>query len=110
MTIDVGGRKLQVNAQTLQQGPLSQEQAQQLAAALKENKSTDGLVQVQKADGTVAMGLQGRFQNVVLAKKNDDGSLSQACVNNSQAATNFLQSNDSALPGGQQPGKATVKQ
>jgi len=111
VTIDVRGRKLQLNAQVLQQGPLTQEQAQQLAAALKDNKSTDGLVQVQKPDGTVSMNLQGRFQNVMLAKKNDDGSLSQACVNNSAAAVNFLQSNDATKQGEQGPErKVTVRQ
>src|SRR5207302_9303776 len=80
--------------QTLQQGPLTPEQAQQIAAALKDNQSSDGLVQVQNADGSVGMDLQGRFQNVILAKKNDDGSVEQACVDNSEAATTFLQSGD----------------
>src|SRR6266702_2543649 len=80
VTVEVGGKKIQVNAATLQQGPLTQDQSQQIADALQNNKSTDGLVQVQHADGTVEMDLQGRFQNVMLAKKNDDGSVSQACV------------------------------
>src|SRR5438105_1747057 len=43
--VEVAGKKLQVNAQTLQQGPLTPEQAQQIAAALKDNQSSDGLVQ-----------------------------------------------------------------
>jgi hypothetical protein len=88
--VNVGGKKLQVNAQALQQGPLTQEQAQQLAEALKDNKSTDGLVQVQNDDGSVSMDLQGRFQNVAVARKNDDGSLSQACLDNPAAAGAFL--------------------
>jgi hypothetical protein len=92
--VEVAGKKLQVNAQTLQQGPLTQEQAQQIAAALKDNQSSEGLVQVQNADGSVGMDLQGRFQNVILAKKNDDGSVEQACVDNPAAATTFLQSGD----------------
>jgi hypothetical protein len=94
VTVEVGGRKLQVNAQTLQQGPLTQEQSQQIADALKDNKSTDGLVQVKHDDGTVSMDLQGRFQNVMLAKKNEDGSLSEACVDSAEAAAAFLQSKD----------------
>ena len=91
VTVEVGGKKLRVNAQVLQQGPLTQEQSQQIADALKGNKSTDGLVEVQHPDGSVSMDLQGHFQNVVLAKKNDDGSVSTACVDNSEAASAFLQ-------------------
>ena len=109
VTVEVGNKKLLVNAQTLQQGPLTQEQAQQMADALKDNQSTDGLVQVQHADGTVSEDLQGRFQNVTLARKNDDGSVSQACVDNSQAAGAFL--NDSVKetdPG--RPKKAVLKE
>jgi hypothetical protein len=109
VTVAVGNKKLLVNAQTLQQGPLTQEQAQQMADALKDNQSTDGLVQVQHADGTVSVDLQGRFQNVTLARKNDDGSVSQACVDNSQAAGAFL--NDSVKetdPG--RPKKAVLKE
>jgi hypothetical protein len=90
VTREVAGRKLQLNAQTLQQGPLTQDQAQQIAAALKDNQSSDGLVQVQNSDGSVGMDLQGRFQNVILAKKNADGSVDQACVDNSEAASAFL--------------------
>ena len=96
VTVEVGGKKIQVNAATLQQGPLTQEQSQQIADALQSNKSTDGLVQVQHADGTVEMDLQGRFQNVALAKKNDDGSVSQTCVDTPEAASAFLQSKDAA--------------
>src|SRR5205085_6867663 len=91
VTVEVGGKKVRVNAKTLQQGPLTGEQSQQIADALEGNKSTDGLVQVQHADGTVSMDLQGRFQNVTLAKKNDDGSVSAACVDTPEAAREFLQ-------------------
>jgi len=100
VTVEVAGKKLQVNALAMQQGPLTQEQAQQMADALKDNQSTDGLVQVQHADGTVSLDLDGRFQNVILAKKNDDGSISQACVDNSKAAAAFLQSGDSTKQSG----------
>jgi hypothetical protein len=111
VTVEVAGKKLQLNAQTLQQGPLTQEQAQQIAGALKENQSTEGLVQVQHPDGTVSMDLQGRFQNVMLAKKSDDGSVSQACVDNSEAAAAFLRSKESTTqPAWQRGRKAVVKE
>jgi Na+-translocating ferredoxin:NAD+ oxidoreductase RnfG subunit len=111
VTVEVGGKKLQLDAQTLQQGPLTQDQAQQISDALKDNKSTDGLVQVQHPDGSVSVDLQGRFQNVVLAKRSDDGSISQACVDNSEAANAFLQSQNSTKQSQPEPGaKAKVKE
>lgn len=94
VTVEVGGKKLQVNAKTLQQGPLTQEQADQLADALKENKSTDGLVEVRHDDGSVSVNLEDRFENVTMAKRNDDGSVSAACVDTPEAARGFLNSRD----------------
>jgi hypothetical protein len=83
-----------VNPQTLQQAPLTQEQSQQLADQLEGNKTTDGLVQEKHDDGTVSIDLQGRFQNVTLAKRNDDGSVSAACVDTPEAAGAFLNSRE----------------
>lgn len=111
VTVEVGGKKIRVNAQTLQQGSLTQEQSQQIADALEGNKSTEGLVEVQHADGTVEVDLQGHFQNVMVAKRNGDGSVSNACVDNPEAAKSFLKS-DAATPvaGGAAAGrKAVVK-
>ena len=81
-----------MNAQTLQQGPLTQAQAQQLAEQLEGNKATEGLVQERHEDGTVSVDLQGRFQNVTLARRNDDGTVSAACVDTPEAAGAFLTS------------------
>ena len=90
VTVEVAGRKVRVNAQTLQQGPLTQAESQQLADQLEGNKTSDGLVQEKQVDGTVAVDLQGRFQNVTLAKRNDDGTVSAACVDTPEAAEAFL--------------------
>ena len=78
--------------QTGQIRPLTPEEAQRLATALKElaNQSTDGLQAVQHPDGTVSMDLQGHFQNVALAKRNADGTISQSCVDNPQAGAAFF--------------------
>jgi len=94
VTVEVGGQRLRVNPQTLQQGPLTQDEARQLAAQLEGNKATDGLVEERHADGTISVDLQGRFQNVVLAKRNDDGSISSACVDTPEAAEAFLTSRE----------------
>lgn len=94
VTVEVGGKRVSVNAKTLQQGPLTQEQSEQIADALEGNKSTDGLVETRHADGTVSVDLQGRFQNVMMAKKNDDGSVSTACVDTPEGARSFLRRED----------------
>lgn len=94
VTVEVGGRKVRVNAQTLQQGPLTQEQSRQLAEQLEGNKATDGLVQEKHDDGSVSVDLQGRFQNVTMAKRNDDGTVSAACVDTPEAASAFLNSRE----------------
>lgn len=112
VTVEVGGKKIRVNAQTLQQGPLTQEQSQQIADALEGNKSTEGLVEVRHADGTVEVDLQGHFQNVMMAKRNDDGSVSNACVDTPAAAKSFLKSDANTTAGGAAAAgrKAAVKQ
>src|SRR5215204_1352518 len=43
VTVEVGGKRVRVNAQTLQQGPLTQDEAQRLAAQLEGNQSSEGL-------------------------------------------------------------------
>lgn len=111
VNVQVGGKTLRVNAQTLQQGPLTQDQSQAIADALKGNKSTDGLVEVQHPDGSVSMDLQGRFKNVALAKRNDDGSVSAACVDTPEAATAFLQNRGATTTTVTRPtGKAALQQ
>jgi len=92
VTVKVAGQDVQVDSQTGQIKALTPEEAQKLAAglAVMVNQSTDGLVQVQHDDGSVSMDLEGRFQNVTVARVNQDGSLSQSCVDNPQAAAAFF--------------------
>jgi hypothetical protein len=81
-----------LDGQTGQTQELSDDEAQKLAGGLKDlvNQSTDGLVEVQHADGSVSVDLEGRFQNVTVAKVNKDGSVSQSCVDNPKAAGAFF--------------------
>jgi hypothetical protein len=92
VTVKVAGQDVRVNGQTGQIQALTPEEAQKLAAGLKEmvNQSTEGLEQVQHADGSVSMDLEGRFQNVTVARVNQDGSVSQSCVDNPAAAGAFF--------------------
>src|SRR6266850_7783968 len=92
VTVKVAGRDVQVDSQTGQIKPLTPHEAHQLAEGLRGmlNQSTEGLVQVKHADGSVSMDLDGHFQNVMVARRNEDGSLSQSCVDNPQAAASFF--------------------
>lgn len=80
----------QINRQTR---PLTPEEAQKLADGIKDlvNQSDEGLIEVQHPDGSVSVDLQGRFQNVVIAKKNSDGTVSDSCVDNTKSAASFLE-------------------
>ena len=92
VTVRVAGQDVQVDSQTGKMKPLTPEEAQKLAAGLKEmvNQSTEGLVQEYHPDGSVSMDLKGRFQNVAVARVNQDGSVTQSCVDNPQAAGAFF--------------------
>ena len=92
VTVKVAGQDVQVNGQTGQIKALTPEEAKKLAAGLKQlvNQSTEGLVQVRHADGSVSMDLEGRFQNVTVVRVNKDGSIAQSCVDNPQAAGAFF--------------------
>ncbi len=86
------GSSVPLNPQTGQVRPLTQEEAQRLGAELKQlvNQSTDGLKSVQNADGSVTMDLQGRFQNITVAKLDENGQLVQSCIDNPESAAAFF--------------------
>lgn len=92
VTVKVAGQDVQVDSQTGQVKELTPEQARKLAEGLKQivNQSTEDLVQVQHADGAVEMALEGRFQNVAVARVNQDGSVTQSCVDSPQTAGAFF--------------------
>lgn len=92
VTVKVAGQEVEVDGRTGRMKELTPEEAQKLAAGLKRvvNQSTEGLVQVQHADGSVSMDLEGRFQNVTVARVSKDGSVTQSCVDSPQAAGAFF--------------------
>ena len=71
---------------------LSADDAQKLAAGLKDlvNQSTEGLVEVRHADGSVSLDQQGRFQSVTVSRINKDGRITHSCVENPQAAASLF--------------------
>lgn len=93
VSVQIAGQKVQVDGQTGQIKPLSPEEAKKLAAGVKDlvNQSSEGLTSVNHADGLVSIDLQGRFQNVAVAKKEADGTVSQSCIDNSRSAAEFFE-------------------
>lgn len=92
VTRRIGGQDIQIDTQTGQVRPLTPQEAQKLAEGLAPmvDQSTDGLVQVRHADGSVSMDLQGRFQDVTVARVNSNGTVEQSCVDNPRAAAKFF--------------------
>jgi Na+-translocating ferredoxin:NAD+ oxidoreductase RnfG subunit len=92
VTVKVAGQDVQVDNQTGQIKPLTPQEAQQLAEGLKQrfNRSTAGLVEQRDEDGSVSLDLQGRFQSVVVARRNEDGTKTQSCIDTPQAAAAFF--------------------
>lgn len=76
---------------TLSSEQLTQRDRDALAGGLKEmiNQSTEGLVETRHSDGSVSVNIEDRFQSVTVAK-DDNGRLSQSCVDNPQAAGAFF--------------------
>lgn len=101
VTRRVGNQDILINPQTGEIKPLTQEEAQRLANDLAPmlDNATDGLTQVQHADGSVSMDLQGRFQNVTVARVNSDGTIDQSCVDNPRAAAKFFRMDPKLIEG-----------
>lgn len=114
ITVKVGGQDVQVDGQTGKIRPLTPQEAERMAKGLKEllNQSTEGLVQVHHPDGSVSMDLQDRFQNVTVARVDEDGSVVTSCVDNPQAAAAFFGIDPQLIeagPGKNQPNRPTQK-
>jgi hypothetical protein len=92
VTANAAGRPVVLDRQTGESRPLTPEEARTLAEGIKQlvNPSAEGLVQVRHAGGGVSMDLQGHFQNVSLAKKEADGTVTQSCVNDLESAADFF--------------------
>ena len=91
-----GARSLKVALQgpeaKSEQDGLTAEEAARMAKGLSEviDQSTEGLVEIQHADGSVSMNLDDRFQNVTVARVDQRGNLAQSCVDNPQVAGSFF--------------------
>jgi hypothetical protein len=92
VTRRIGGQDILIDSQTGETKPLTPQEAQKLAEGLAPmlDNSADGLVKVRHADGSVSMDLEGRFQNVTVARVSSDGTIEQSCVDNPRDAAKFF--------------------
>lgn len=90
--MNVAGQEVEVDSQTGRIKELTPEEAQKMAKGLKQlvNKSAEDLDEVHHPDGSVSLNLEGRFQNVTVAKVDEDGNLVTSCVDNPKAAGAFF--------------------
>ena len=93
VTTNAAGQPVVQDRQTGASRPLTRQEAETLAQGIKQlvNPTTDGLVEVRHANGGVSMDLQGHFQNVSVAKKESDGTISQSCINDLESAAEFFE-------------------
>lgn len=93
VTLTPEGQTVVVDRESGQTRGMTQDEKQRLAEGLKQliNNTDEGLVEVHHKDGTVSMDLQGHYHNVMLATKEDDGTVSQSCVDNLESAAAFFE-------------------
>lgn len=92
VTTNAAGQPIVQDRQTGETRPLTRQEAETLAQGIRQlvKPTAEGLVQVRHANGMVSMDLQGHFQNVSIARKEADGSISQSCVNDLESAASFF--------------------
>jgi hypothetical protein len=92
VTTNAAGQPIVQDRQTGETRPLTRQEAETLAQGLKQliNPTDEGLVQVRHSNGMVSMDLQGHYQNVSVARKEADGSVSQSCINDLESAASFF--------------------
>ncbi len=99
-TVQFANQKITIDAQTGRLRKPSVEEARALVATITKltDRSTKGL-RVEKAEnGMDKVDLQGRFQTVVLAKPNADGTNEIRCVSSLKEAAEFLGIDPAKIP------------
>lgn len=99
-TVQFANQKITIDAQTGKLRKPTVEEARALVETITgmTNRSTKGL-HVEKAEnGMKKIDLQGRFQTVVLAKPNADGTNEIRCVSSLKEATEFLGIDPAKIP------------
>lgn len=91
-SVQVAGQTVAIDKKTGKLRQPTREEAKALAEGMKEmvNQSSEGLTPIYHADGSVSVDLQDRFMNIAVAKKNPDGTITDACVSSVPEVNAFL--------------------
>jgi hypothetical protein len=92
MKVDGDGVRIYVDPATgrIKQPTPAEVRALDQAIASLPSREVKSFQATQYADGTVSIALDGAFMNFALVRVNDDGSVTQACVDDAAAADAFL--------------------
>jgi hypothetical protein len=99
-TVQFANQKITIDAQTGKLRKPTVEEARALVETITglTNRSSKGLNVERAANGMRKVDLQGRFQTVVLAKPNSDGTNEIRCVSSVKEAAEFLGIDPSKIP------------
>jgi septal ring-binding cell division protein DamX len=99
-TVQFANQKIKIDPQTGRLRTPTAEEARAIVDTIQglTNRSSKGLKVQRAADGGSMVDLQGRFQTVVLAKPNADGTNEIRCVTSLEEATAFLGIDASKIP------------
>jgi hypothetical protein len=99
-TVQYANQKITIDAQTGKLRKPTVEEARALVETITglTNRSTKGLHVEEAANGMSKVDMQGRFQTVVLAKPNPDGTNEVRCVSSAKEAAEFLGIDPAKIP------------
>jgi hypothetical protein len=99
-TVQYANQKITIDAQTGKLRKPTVEEARALVETITglTNRSTKGLHVEEAANGMSKVDLQGRFQTLVLAKPNPDGTNEVRCVSSAKEAAEFLGIDPAKIP------------
>ncbi|HEY0379573.1 MAG TPA: hypothetical protein VGC87_21825 [Pyrinomonadaceae bacterium] len=91
-SVEVAGQTVAVDKKTGKLRQPTRDEAAALAEGMKKlvNQSADGLTPVYHGNGSISLDLQDRYQTIAVAKKNPDGTLTEACLSSPPEVDAFL--------------------
>lgn len=99
-TVEFANQKITIDAQTGRLRKPTVEEARAIVEAVTHltDRSSEGLRVKKGPNGSRLVDLQGRFQSVVLAKPNPDGTNEVRCVTSLEEASDFLGLDPAKIP------------
>lgn len=99
-TLEFASQKITIDAQTGRLRKPTVEEARAIVETITghTNRSSEGLRAKRGPNGIRTLDLEGRFQSVVLAKPNPDGTNEIRCVTSMKEAADFLGLDPSKIP------------